>query len=162
MLPPTSRAASPDLSITFDLFPELDPSTYKVYATASARLYHAAFGAPPEDWTSSRLRGLLVFGKDREHGAEKPGADAGNFWFRLVDRGTQRTVWVFKVPSRLDYTLDKPFFHAFSGRVSGVLTKGGIVRLNSRTESKVRTVVRRRRGSCGGRSQGPPPDRFKA
>jgi Wiskott-Aldrich syndrome protein len=110
-----SQSVSPSASGSFDLLPELDSTTYKVYATASARLYHAPLGG--QDWTSSRQRGFLVFGKDLSCASDKPGIpDSEKFWFRLVDLATQKTVWVFKFPSKLDYSVDKPFFHAFSGR----------------------------------------------
>jgi len=101
----------------------LSPNIYKVYAVGSARVYHTQFGAKHNDWTYSRLKGLLVFGKDRViHSSEASSGshvatDAEKYWFRLVDETSGKTVWMFKVPAGFEYHLDRPFFHIFAGRV---------------------------------------------
>jgi Wiskott-Aldrich syndrome protein len=43
----------------------LNPSTHKVLSTASARIYHKSFGASQPEWAYSKIKGLLVFSRDR-------------------------------------------------------------------------------------------------
>jgi hypothetical protein len=105
---------------------DLTPDLYKTYSMASARLYHTPFTADGHDWTYSKLRGKLVFGRDRsvptaetastvqvDHGA----CDTDKFWFRLVDGVSGKTVWMFRVPAILNYQQELPFFHVFHGKV---------------------------------------------
>lgn len=101
----------------------LEPSTQKVVATAAVRIYYAPFNNPHLNWSYSKLKGILVFGRDRgahhdtsppkrgEHGVRLK----EKYWFRLVDIKTDRVVWTFSVPEVFEYTRDKPFFHYFSG-----------------------------------------------
>ncbi|KAF8128582.1 hypothetical protein EV363DRAFT_1297589 [Boletus edulis] len=101
----------------------LEPSTQKVIATAAVRVYYAPFINAHLNWTYSNLRGILVFGRDREAGNPPPGRGMGThglrlkerYWFRLVDIKTDRVVWMFSVPEVFEYNKDKPFFHYFSG-----------------------------------------------
>jgi len=104
----------------------LEPSTQKVIATAAVRVYYAPFINAHLNWTYSNLRGILVFGRDRDE--PPPGVSPPNrginthglrlkekYWFRLVDIKTDRVVWMFSVPEIFEYNKDKPFFHYFSG-----------------------------------------------
>ncbi|KAF9238108.1 hypothetical protein BU15DRAFT_9708, partial [Melanogaster broomeanus] len=102
------------------------PSTQKVIATAAVRVYYAPFINPHLNWTYSQLKGILVFGRDREGlppGLPPPDSATGKhglrlkekYWFRLVDLKTDRVVWMFSVPEVFEYNKDKPFFHYFSG-----------------------------------------------
>ncbi|KIJ16454.1 hypothetical protein PAXINDRAFT_75301 [Paxillus involutus ATCC 200175] len=106
----------------------LEPSTQKVIATAAVRVYYAPFINPHLNWTYSKLKGILVFGRDREELPLPPGIPPPNcgtgthglrlkekYWFRLVDLKTDRVVWMFSIPEVFEYTKDKPFFHYFSG-----------------------------------------------
>ncbi|KAL4067404.1 hypothetical protein V8B97DRAFT_1873714 [Scleroderma yunnanense] len=110
----------------------LEPSAYKVIATAAVRVYYAPFINPHLNWSYSKLRGILVFGRDREGLVSPATAPAlplsppppdrsGGFrlkekyWFRLIDVKTNRVVWMFPVPEVFEYYRDKPFFHYFSG-----------------------------------------------
>ena len=105
----------------------LEPSTQKVIATAAVRVYYAPFINAHLSWTYSNLRGILVFGRDRDDppGALPPNRGIGahglrlkeKYWFRLVDIKTDRVVWMFSVPEVFEYNKDKPFFHYFSGTV---------------------------------------------
>ena len=103
----------------------LEPSTQKVIATAAVRVYYAPFINAQLNWTFSNLRGILVFGRDREAAVPPPDRGIGThglrlkekYWFRLVDIKTDRVVWMFSVPEVFEYNKDKPFFHYFSGTV---------------------------------------------
>ncbi|EGO26891.1 hypothetical protein SERLADRAFT_336298, partial [Serpula lacrymans var. lacrymans S7.9] len=101
------------------------PVSQKVIATAAVRVYHASFHASQNDWSPSKLKGILVFGRDRDstgNGGNRP-TDRGEhglrvkekYWFRLVDVKTDRVVWMFAIPEVFEYNKDKPFFHFFSG-----------------------------------------------
>ncbi|KAJ7135457.1 hypothetical protein C8R43DRAFT_618791 [Mycena crocata] len=107
-----SQLVSPTNRIGQDksfIVPGLHPSTYKVYAVISARVYHAAFGSKQHEWIYSGLNGSLMFGKER--GA----IDVQTFWFRLLD-DAGKTIWIFKIPEiSFVFTIDKPFFHVFRG-----------------------------------------------
>ncbi|KAF8558639.1 hypothetical protein OG21DRAFT_1404798 [Imleria badia] len=101
----------------------LEPSTQKVIATAAVRVYYAPFINAQLNWSYSNLRGILVFGRDREAAVPPPDRGIGThglrlkekYWFRLVDIKTDRVVWMFSVPEVFEYNKDKPFFHYFSG-----------------------------------------------
>ncbi|KAN0094555.1 hypothetical protein V8E55_002842 [Tylopilus felleus] len=102
----------------------LEPSTQKVIATAAVRVYYAPFINAHLNWTYSNLRGILVFGRDRDAGVPPPPGRGmtthglrlkEKYWFRLVDIKTDRVVWMFSVPEVFEYNKDKPFFHYFSG-----------------------------------------------
>jgi hypothetical protein len=101
---------------------DLKQGTYRTYSVASARVYHAPFGAAHSSWIYSQ-RGLLVFGRDRStQGSDASSVGQGSsevakYWFRLVDAVSGRTVWKFNIPAGLDYKKDKPFFHIFPGKV---------------------------------------------
>lgn len=99
------------------------PTDSKVIATASARVYHLPFGGRPENWCYSGLAGTLVFGRNRTtiYADRKLGKGPGTsfdqvFWFRLIDP-EKGLVWMHEIPGTFDYSLDKPFFHTFSGKV---------------------------------------------
>ncbi|KAI0672425.1 hypothetical protein C8Q78DRAFT_1077950 [Trametes maxima] len=101
------------------------PPASKVLAAAPARIYHSTFGPGPEAWTSTGLRGILVFGRtrmasmashDRILGPGKETSAGHDYWFRLVDVDSGKgIVWFHQIPSSFDYRADKPFFHVFSG-----------------------------------------------
>ncbi|KAG0706595.1 hypothetical protein DFH29DRAFT_133508 [Suillus ampliporus] len=100
----------------------LEPNMQKVVATAAVRVYYAPFNNPHLNWSYSKLKGILVFGRDRDapHGTPPKRSGHGlrlkeKYWFRLVDMKTDRVVWTFCVPEVFEYTRDKPFFHYFSG-----------------------------------------------
>ncbi|KAI0357780.1 hypothetical protein OH77DRAFT_1435541 [Trametes cingulata] len=98
------------------------PPDARVLSTASARIYHSEFGARPDAWTYTGLRGMLVFGRNgtnlhpgRTVGVQQASNDL-NYWFRLVDIDSGKgIVWFHPLPHTLDYRADKPFFHVFSG-----------------------------------------------
>ncbi|KAG5340225.1 hypothetical protein C0989_002457 [Termitomyces sp. Mn162] len=100
----------------------LAPDSYTIIAVANARIYHANLGTKTPEWCYSRMRGILVFGRDCEPG-DRPGqrssvpSEAGNHWFRLLDATSGKPVWLFKIPIGFVYELDRPFFHAFQGKV---------------------------------------------
>ena len=101
------------------------PSDCKVIAAVPARIYHSSFGASADDWASTGLRGMLVFGRnritvypDRPLGASESTGFEQNYWFRLIDLDSGKgIVWFHPIPAELDYHADKPFFHTFSGAV---------------------------------------------
>lgn len=103
----------------------LQPSTQKVIATAAIRIYYAPFNNPHLNWSYSKLKGILVFGRDRDatNGPSPPKSGGHGlrlkkkYWFHLVDMKTDRVVWTFSIPEVFEYTRDKPFFHYFSGAV---------------------------------------------
>ena len=99
------------------------PTDSKVIATASAKVYHAPFNSKADGWTFSGLSGTMVFGRNRitVHANRKLGSGPGEsfeqtYWFRLVDPA-KGLVWIHQIPQTMDYSLDKPFFHTFSGKV---------------------------------------------
>ncbi|THV05722.1 hypothetical protein K435DRAFT_619392, partial [Dendrothele bispora CBS 962.96] len=116
-----------------------------VLAFAEAKLYHANFasGSSPSsnlnqnDWKYFNQRGKIVFGRDSdedeaetgnendegrngiEDGGEEGKSKNHRFWFRLLDKESDRVIWLFEIPDAeggFEYRMDKPFFHAFSGR----------------------------------------------
>ncbi|KAG2361040.1 hypothetical protein BDR07DRAFT_1486317 [Suillus spraguei] len=101
----------------------LEPSMQKVVATAAVRIYYAPFYNPHLNWSYSKLKGIMVFGRDRDtHQDTSPPKRGGRgvrlkekYWFRLVDMKTDRVVWTFSIPEVFEYMKDKPFFHYFSG-----------------------------------------------
>jgi len=99
----------------------LNPNTQKIICTASARIYHKPFGSSHPEWTYSKIKGLLVFGRDRDvHGVDDSNIGHGyrlaeTYWFRLVDLNTDRVIWMLRVPEVFEYHKDRPFFHVFSG-----------------------------------------------
>jgi hypothetical protein len=102
-----------------DMVPGLPPNSYNVLATTSARVYHAQLSPKSTEWCYSRLKGILVFGKNNTNiGLAAEVDDAENYWFRLLDVNSGKIVWMFQVPSGLAYQQDRPFFHVFQGRVS--------------------------------------------
>lgn len=94
----------------------LSPSSHKIIATANARVYHTPFGSSNRDWTYSKIKGILVFGRDRDTaGADKSNASLAQgyrlqetYWFRLVDTVTDRVVWMLRVPEVFEYNKDRP------------------------------------------------------
>ncbi|KAF9011955.1 hypothetical protein BDQ17DRAFT_1537762 [Cyathus striatus] len=91
---------------------------YSIEATAGARIYHTPLTAQKSpQWTYSRLKGRLIFGRDDDISSSQPQdiSEAEKYWFRLVD-DNGRTVWVFRIPAAFEYREDLPFFHVFKGR----------------------------------------------
>ena len=124
--PPTAFFTAEDKQRHPYLSSVLEPSTQKVIATAAVRVYYAPFINAHLNWTYSNLRGILVFGRDRDAGVPPPPGRGmtthglrlkEKYWFRLVDIKTDRVVWMFSVPEVFEYNKDKPFFHYFSGTV---------------------------------------------
>ncbi|EKM56699.1 uncharacterized protein PHACADRAFT_141559 [Phanerochaete carnosa HHB-10118-sp] len=98
------------------------PADAKVLAIAPAKVYHTPFNNKSDGWTYSGLSGTLVFGRNSisVHQDRKLGGGPGEsfeqgFWFRLVDP-VKGVVWIHQIPGALDYAIDKPFFHTFSGK----------------------------------------------
>jgi neural Wiskott-Aldrich syndrome protein len=57
----------------------LNPSTQKIVSTATARIYHKPFSASHPEWTYSKIKGLLVFGRDRDvNGNDASGIGQGH------------------------------------------------------------------------------------
>ena len=101
--------------------PGLPLGSYKIYATASARYYHAPFGSKPPQWEYSNYRGILIFGRNvgtKSHPLVAGAADDA-YWFRLLvsKSGEMKTVWLFQVFTDLNYQIDKPYFHVIHGLV---------------------------------------------
>ncbi|KAF8635675.1 hypothetical protein AX15_000301 [Amanita polypyramis BW_CC] len=95
--------------------PGLPHASYKIFAAASARYYHAPLGPDTPHWEYSN-RGILVFGKNiSAFGTASLFDDA--YWFRLLvaKSGELKTTWVFNIPTDLNYQIDKPFFHVIQG-----------------------------------------------
>ncbi|KAJ7628656.1 hypothetical protein FB45DRAFT_42113 [Roridomyces roridus] len=127
--------------------PEQDcaASTYKAFASTSARVYHAAFGSKENEWVYSGLKGSLVFGRDRDI--------PQGYSFHLLEDAVDaagpgpKTIWIFKIPeTNFEYRIDKPFFHCFRGcsRHFGFLFNDDeeaaiFARVVSRTMNPVRT-----------------------
>lgn len=99
--------------------PGLEQNPYTVLATAGARVYHTKLTAEDSQWTYSHWKGSLSFCRDIDtpSSISKGVSETEKHWFRLADDETGRTVWVFKFPENLEYTVDRPFFHVFQGRV---------------------------------------------
>lgn len=97
---------------------EFETNTHTIHAVASARLYHTQLNVKNCEWSYSRLKGTLSFGRDwSSKSAGQGGAqDSEKYWFSLVDKDTGRAVWMFKIPPGMDYQVDRPFFHVFQGR----------------------------------------------
>ncbi|EIW79684.1 hypothetical protein CONPUDRAFT_166414 [Coniophora puteana RWD-64-598 SS2] len=113
--PPSDQSIHPYLSTILDF------ATQKVLATASVRVYCAVFNKPHLNWKYSELKGILVFGRDREVDVVQGRADRGTrtkerYWFKLVDTNIDRVVWVYSIPEVFEYSKDMPFFHYFSGK----------------------------------------------
>lgn len=107
------------------------PADCKVVAVAAARVYHAPFGRRQDSWAYTGLRGLMVFGRDRiaVRGDRKLGTGPGTsfdqqYWFRLIDMSTGKgVVWMHQITENFEYSLDKPFFHIFPGKVCPAATR---------------------------------------
>jgi len=99
----------------------LNSATQKILSTASARIYHKPFGASHTEWTYSKIKGLLVFGRDRNpNKGDKSSIGQGyrlaeTYWFRVIDLNTDRVVWMLRLPEMFEYQKDRPFFHIFPG-----------------------------------------------
>lgn len=91
----------------------LDTTVHRVIATANARLYNAPLGKTDPNWKYSKIKGILVFGRDRSAGTSTASLSEGyslseTYWFRLVDTATDRVVWMLRIPESFDYHQDKP------------------------------------------------------
>ncbi|KAH6910698.1 hypothetical protein BKA70DRAFT_1271259 [Coprinopsis sp. MPI-PUGE-AT-0042] len=95
-----------------------------ILATASnARIYHTQLDAQVDEWTYSRQKGTLNFGRSWTSEAAtrstipSDSSSDSPYWFTLADEATGKTVWMFQIPaSGFQYEVDKPFFHVFNGR----------------------------------------------
>ncbi|TFK53094.1 hypothetical protein OE88DRAFT_1806996 [Heliocybe sulcata] len=74
--------------------------------TAQASIYHTPFYHT--QWTSTGLRGLLVFSTDPASGSHS---------FRILSGPARKVVWTHTIPrgAGMAYDRDKPFFHVFAG-----------------------------------------------
>ena len=95
------------------------PADSTVFATATARIYHLPFGSSPDNWSYSGLSGTLVFGRSCKLSTGPGTTDHHVHWFRMTDP-LKGLIWMHEIPSALDYALDKPFFHTFSGKVCSI------------------------------------------
>ncbi|THH18899.1 hypothetical protein EW146_g2186 [Bondarzewia mesenterica] len=100
------------------IFSILPPSANKIIAAASARVYHAAFGSPENEWSYTGLRGIVVFGCDNQVrvGRRNQSAYGDKCWFRLVDLRKGKVVWLHEIQESIEYEAEKPFFHVFFGK----------------------------------------------
>jgi len=101
----------------------LEQSPYAVLAMAGARVYHTKLNSKDSQWIYSRWKGTLTFGRDIEttNTAALDISETERHWFRLADDETGRTVWMFKFPENFQYSVDRPFFHVFQGRVRSII-----------------------------------------
>ena len=84
----------------------------KIFTAALARIYYAH--PKPEEWSYAGLQGALAFVKDTQ----------GVFYLKLVDlAGTRGIIWEHELYEGFEYFQDRPFFHSFSGDVSGHFLK---------------------------------------
>ncbi|CCM05610.1 uncharacterized protein FIBRA_07839 [Fibroporia radiculosa] len=121
----TQAACAPQLSDDerHHIFSQL-PACTKVLSIASARIYHAPFGAREDAWRDTGLRGMLVFGRnrlvvntDRGLGVGPAASLEHMYWLRLIDMQPGKgVVWLHQIPDDFQYRLDKPFFHIFPGK----------------------------------------------
>ena len=97
----------------------LEQNPYVVLSVAGARVYHTKLSDKENKWTYSQWRGKLSFCQDINNftTSRSTTREAEKYWFRLADEETGRTVWMFKFPENFEYTVDRPFFHVFQGRV---------------------------------------------
>ncbi|EAU84111.1 hypothetical protein CC1G_06973 [Coprinopsis cinerea okayama7 len=92
-------------------------STQSIHAVANARIYHTDLDAKKDEWTYSRLKGTLTFGRNWSLNKPNDIKGDGQHWFTLSDEANGKTVWMFEIPAAgLQYEVDRPFFHVFSGR----------------------------------------------
>lgn len=123
---PTAHRSSSSLALGHSLalhstLGAADAHTSTILASASnARIYHAQLEGQSEEWTYSRMKGTLNFGRNWTSEGSTKAAEASSdspYWFTLADEATGKTVWMFQIPSiGFQYEVDKPFFHAFNGR----------------------------------------------
>ena len=127
---PLSHRSSSSLTLSHQLalhsaMAASDARAPTVLASASsARIYHAQLEAQADEWSYSRLKGTLNFGRNwtseapiGSAKAAEPSSDSP-YWFTLADEATGKTVWMFQIPAAgFQYEVDKPFFHSFNGRV---------------------------------------------
>ncbi|OSX58273.1 hypothetical protein POSPLADRAFT_1075987 [Postia placenta MAD-698-R-SB12] len=99
------------------------PSNGKGIAYAFASVYHAPFSGREDSWTSTGLKGMLVFGRNKRTDrplAIRPSATfqfQSQYWFRLVDMKSDKgLIWIHDIPDDFQYRFDKPFFHTFTGK----------------------------------------------
>ncbi|RXW23210.1 hypothetical protein EST38_g2630 [Candolleomyces aberdarensis] len=128
-------------------FTTFDVGAPSVHAVANARIYHTNLGSKKDtspssssgedDWTYSRLKGTLRFGRnwdDFKNSTVRQGSVGGEsnnnnselntgrnedqYWFTLSDNATGKTIWMFQIPATGNflYEVDRPFFHVFNGR----------------------------------------------
>lgn len=125
--------------------PGLPLGSYKIYAAASARLYHAPFGSKPPQWEYSNYRGILVFGRKISTDSNPLAAGAASalddaYWFRLLvsKSGEMKTVWQFKVFTDLNYQIDKPYFHVIHGLVCALSRRSLKSKYNRDSDTSIR------------------------
>ena len=136
------------MSPTETSFPGLPHGSYKIFAAASARYYHAPFGSKPPQWEYSNYRGILVFGRNLginsyplAVGAAPDPDDA--YWFRLLvtRSGEMKTVWLFKVSKDLNYQIDKPYFHVIQGLVRALFRRSLELEYNRSLDTSIRLCL---------------------
>ncbi|KAI0319340.1 hypothetical protein OF83DRAFT_1055149 [Amylostereum chailletii] len=96
----------------------LPTATNKIITAAPARIYHAAFGAPEQEWSYTGLKGVVVFGYDNHvpMNTFDRNTYVTSYWFRLVDLRKGTIVWAHEVREIIEYEAEKPFFHVFGGK----------------------------------------------
>lgn len=81
----------------------------KIHTAALARIYFAY--PQPNEWSYGGLQGALVFVDDKKNGF---------YALKMVDlAGTRGIIWEHELYEKFEYFQDRPFFHSFSGDVSG-------------------------------------------
>jgi neural Wiskott-Aldrich syndrome protein len=89
----------------------IPPSGSNILYATLARIYFAY--PQPKRWAYGGFQGALAFVKDLK---------TENFSFKLVDLdGTRGVIWEHELYEGFEYFQDRPFFHSFSGDVSGYL-----------------------------------------
>lgn len=130
------------------IIPALPQGSYKIFAAASARYYHAPFGSKSPQWEYSNYRGILVFGRNLGINSYPLAAGAApdpddSYWFRLlVSRsGETKTVWLFKVSEDLNYQTDKPYFHVIQGLVCALFRRSIELQYNKNSDTSIRLCL---------------------
>ena len=100
------------------------PSGSRIIATAPAKVYHMPFSERCGSWTYTGLSGTLVLGRNHSNSSSDATMSSGTdalldrtFWFRLI-HPLKGVVWLHQIPEEFQYSIDKPFFHIFAGKVS--------------------------------------------
>lgn len=85
----------------------------KIHTAALARIYYAY--PQPNEWSYAGLQGALAFVADKSRNV---------LCMKMVDlAGTRGIIWEHELYEGFEYFQDRPFFHSFSGDVSGLFLK---------------------------------------